>query len=74
MEENQIGMPTIQLQAEVHGILGKVDEFGRLVIPFALRDCYHLDGVVEIISTNQGVLLRPSALTEMPKKLSRQRK
>lgn len=74
MEENQIGLPTIQLQAEIRGILGKVDEFGRLVIPFPLRDCYHLDGVVEIISTDKGVLLRPSALSEMPKKLSRQRK
>lgn len=74
MEENQIGMPTVQLRAEIRGTPGRVDVFGRIVIPSQLRDCYHLDGVVEIISTDQGILIRPSALTKMPEKLSRRRK
>lgn len=74
MAEKQIGMPTIQLQAEIRGIPGRVDEFGRIVIPSPLRDCYHLDGVVEIISTDQGILVRPSVLTKMPEKLSHRRK
>lgn len=74
MEENQIGMPTVQLEAEIRGIPGRVDEFGRIVIPSPLRDCYHLDGVVEIISTDKGILVRPSTLAKMPEKLSRRRK
>ena len=40
------------------GIVRRVDELGRIVIPKKLRERYFKDGVVEIIATREGVLLQ----------------
>lgn len=37
----------------------KVDEQGRLVIPKALRERRGLTGEVEVLETDEGVVLRP---------------
>ena len=40
------------------GITKEVDKLGRIVIPKELRDMFMINGEVEIIITNQGILLR----------------
>jgi bifunctional DNA-binding transcriptional regulator/antitoxin component of YhaV-PrlF toxin-antitoxin module len=40
------------------GILKEFDKLGRIVIPKDLRDRYGFDGIVEIVATEEGVLLK----------------
>ena len=40
------------------GIIKEFDKLGRLVIPKDLRERYALDNKVEIIATEQGVLIK----------------
>ena len=40
------------------GILKEFDKLGRIVIPKELRERYMLDGNVEIIATEDGVLIK----------------
>lgn len=40
------------------GIHREVDKLGRIVIPKEIRMLYHLDKTVEIVCTEEGVLLR----------------
>ena len=40
------------------GIIKKFDKLGRIIIPKELRDRYELNETVEIIATENGVLLR----------------
>ena len=40
------------------GILKEIDNLGRLVIPKELRERFNLDKEVEIIATENGVLIR----------------
>ena len=40
------------------GILKEFDKLGRIVIPKDLRDRYGFDGIVEIVATQEGVLLK----------------
>ncbi len=40
------------------GILKGFDKLGRIVIPKELRDRYGLNGVIEIIATEEGVLIK----------------
>lgn len=42
------------------GIVRKVDSLGRVTLPKELRSVFRLDkdGKIEILSTNQGILLR----------------
>ena len=40
------------------GIIKEFDKLGRLVIPKELRDRYALDNKVEIVATENGVLIR----------------
>lgn len=40
------------------GIIREVDKLGRIVIPKELRVFYKIDGKVEIITTEEGILIR----------------
>lgn len=40
------------------GILKGFDKLGRIVIPKELRDRYGMNGVIEIVATKQGILLK----------------
>ena len=40
------------------GIIKEFDKLGRLVIPKELRERYALDNKVEIVATEQGVLIK----------------
>ena len=40
------------------GIIKEFDKLGRLVIPKDLRERYALDNKVEIVATEQGVLIK----------------
>ena len=40
------------------GVIKEFDKLGRLVIPKELRDRYALDNKVEIVATENGVLIR----------------
>lgn len=44
--------------AERVGIIKEFDKLGRLVIPKDLRERYALDNKVEIVATEQGVLIK----------------
>lgn len=44
---------------ETIGIIKEMDNLGRLVIPKPLRERYGISGKIEIISTKDGVLIRP---------------
>ena len=43
---------------KILGIVRCIDNLGRLVIPKEMRDIYNLDNEVEIISTDEGILVR----------------
>ena len=40
------------------GIIKEIDNLGRLVIPKEFRERFHLDKEVEILATENGVLIR----------------
>ena len=40
------------------GILKEFDKLGRIVIPKELRERYDFDGKVEIVATEEGVLIQ----------------
>ena len=40
------------------GIVKEIDSLGRIVIPKEIRNLFGLDSAVEIIVTDEGVLLR----------------
>lgn len=40
------------------GIVKEIDSLGRIVIPKEIRNLFELDSAVEIIVTDEGVLLR----------------
>lgn len=40
------------------GIIREVEKLGRIVIPKELRVFYKIDGKVEIITTEEGILIR----------------
>ena len=40
------------------GIIKSFDSLGRIVIPKELRERYGFDGEVEVVATEEGVLLR----------------
>jgi bifunctional DNA-binding transcriptional regulator/antitoxin component of YhaV-PrlF toxin-antitoxin module len=40
------------------GVLKEVDNLGRLVIPKEMRETFKLDKTVEIIVTQEGILVR----------------
>ena len=40
------------------GVLKEFDKLGRIVIPKELRDRYALNETVEIVATEEGVLIR----------------
>ena len=40
------------------GILKEFDKLGRIVIPKELRERYGFDGKVEIVATEEGVLIQ----------------
>ena len=46
------------------GIKKKVDRLGRICIPKSMRELYGLGDVVELIVTNEGVLLRSANCLE----------
>ena len=52
------------------GILKEFDKLGRIVIPKELRERYALNGDVEIVATEAGVLLKSPdyILTKIEKK------
>ena len=55
------------------GIKKKVDNLGRICIPKPMRELYGLGNVVELVVTNEGVLLRSASATDInqaPKGLS----
>ena len=39
------------------GVVRRIDDLGRIVIPKEMRDLYSLNEKVEVISTPEGVLL-----------------
>ena len=39
-------------------MIREIDKLGRLVIPKEMRDIYHLAEKVEIVATDEGVLIR----------------
>ena len=49
------------------GIVKEIDSLGRIVIPKEIRNLFELDSAVEIIVTDEGVLIRNPkyALTEI---------
>ena len=40
------------------GLVREVEKLGRLVIPKELREVYCLNGRVEIVTTDEGILIR----------------
>ncbi len=40
------------------GIIKEFDKLGRIVIPKELRERYSLDGSVEIVATDDGILIK----------------
>ena len=40
------------------GVFKEIDKLGRLVIPKEMRELFHLEGEVEVIGTDAGVLIR----------------
>ncbi len=40
------------------GIIREIDKVGRIVIPKELRAFYKFDGKVEILTTEEGILIR----------------
>ena len=50
------------------GIIKSFDKLGRIVIPKELRERYGFDGDVEVVATEEGVLLRSSEYRLVPKR------
>lgn len=42
------------------GIIKELDDLGRLCIPKEMRDMFHFDKKVEVVVTEEGVLIRNS--------------
>ena len=51
-------MKRYYLENDRIGMIREIDNLGRLVIPKELRTMYKLDKEVEVIPTQEGVLLR----------------
>lgn len=49
------------------GILKEIDALGRLVIPKEMRALFRLDNKVELVITNEGILIRSPQYTLIKK-------
>ena len=43
------------------GVVKEIDGLGRLVVPKEMRSLFHIDREVEIVVTEEGILLRSPA-------------
>ena len=43
---------------EIKGMKKRVDDLGRICIPKPMRELYGLNGEVELVVTDEGILLR----------------
>ena len=43
---------------EIIGVIKEIDTLGRLQIPKEIRSLLKLDGIVELIITNEGLLIK----------------
>ena len=50
------------------GVVKEIDKLGRIVIPKDIRELFNLSSEVEIVVTNEGVLLRNPKYELKPKK------
>ena len=43
------------------GVVKEIDGLGRLVVPKEMRSLFHIDKAVELVLTEEGILLRSPA-------------
>ena len=53
------------------GVLKEIDNLGRLVIPKEIRETFKLDKTVEIVVTQEGILIRNPKYELVEKQSSR---
>lgn len=60
-QKSSFGAPKVQLETELTGIIRRVDSVGRIVIPVDYRRAYGFSDSVEILGTNDGILIKNSS-------------
>lgn len=53
------------------GIIKEIDKLGRLVIPKEMRKRFSIDGMVELVLTEEGILIKKRMLSLLEEKISK---
>ena len=53
------------------GIIKEIDKLGRLVIPKEMRKRFSIDGMVELVLTEEGILIKKLMLSLLEEKISK---
>ena len=53
------------------GIIKEIDKLGRLVIPKEMRKRFSIDGMVELVLTEEGILIKKPILSLLEEKISK---
>ena len=53
------------------GIIKEIDKLGRLVIPKEMRKRFSIDGMVELVLTEEGILIKKPTLSLLEEKISK---
>ena len=53
------------------GIIKEIDKLGRLVIPKEMRKRFSIDGMVELVLTEEGFLIKKPMLSLLEEKISK---
>ena len=53
------------------GIIKEIDKLGRLVIPKEMRKRFSIDGMVELVLTEEGILIKKPMLSLLEEKISK---
>ena len=53
------------------GIIQEIDKLGRLMIPKEMRKRFSIDGMVELVLTEEGILIKKPMLSLLEEKISK---